>query len=86
MLSRRDGVPIRRVHHQNAHFGGGFQVDVVDSDSGATHNLQFWCGFEQIERHFGLGANHQSVIVFDRFKKLRTRKFGRFNGFDAAAF
>ena len=40
VLGHRDGVAARRVHHQHAGLGGGFEIDVVHADPRAPDHAQ----------------------------------------------
>ncbi len=58
-----DGVGVGGVHDENAGFGGGFDIDVVDADAGAGDGFEF-AGFAEIEiGTFDAGADNDAVIV-----------------------
>ena len=40
VLGDSDGIAARRVHHHDAAFGGGVEIDVVDAHAGASDDAQ----------------------------------------------
>ncbi|MNC24978.1 hypothetical protein D3C75_730510 [compost metagenome] len=66
-LAGGDGVAVRRIHNNDAAFGGGFQIDVVHAYTGAADNLQVFGGFHHSGVDLGLAADHHGIIVGDDF-------------------
>ena len=65
VLGRGDGVAERRVHHHDAVGGGGLDVDIVDADAGAAHDLEL-LGFRQhLGRDLGRRPYGQPLVVAD---------------------
>ena len=40
VLGYAHGIPAGRAHHQDAAFGGGFEVNIVHAHAGAPHRAQ----------------------------------------------
>ena len=69
VLGRRDRVPERGVHDDNATFRRGGDVDIVDADPGAADHLEVrGCG-KHLVRNLGRGPDGKTVIVGDRGKQ-----------------
>ena len=64
-LGGRDGVTRRGVHHDDATFGGGFDVDVVDAHAGTADADETMGGGEDFAGDLGLGADQDGVHVRD---------------------
>ena len=47
-LCNGDCVGTGRVHHDDAGVGGGIDIDVVDTHTGAANGAQFGCGLEEL--------------------------------------
>ena len=67
MFCGGDRIAERRVHHDHAARRGGGNIDVIDADAGAAHDLQPRRAFEQLRRHLGVGADRQPIVVADDF-------------------
>ena len=95
MLGNADGVPARRIHHEDAVMGGRVHVHVVHAHAGAAHDAKLGGLLEQRGRHFRGTANHQAVGIDDlggniggrrsenfpaRFTKQRNSTFTYFVG------
>ena len=70
MLGGGDRIAERRVHHDHAASGRGWNVDVVDADARAADDFQLRRALEQLGRDFGVGANGEPVIVADDLGEL----------------
>ena len=70
MLGGRDRIAERRVHHDHAAGGRGWNVDVVDADARAADDLEFRRALEQLGGDFGVGANGEPVIVANDLGEL----------------
>ena len=64
-LGGRDSVARGGVHHDDATFGGGFDVDVVDTYAGTADADQALGGGEDFTGDLGLGADQDGVHVRD---------------------
>ena len=62
-LGGRDGVARRGVHHDDATFGGGFDVDVVDAHAGTADADEAMGGGEDFAGDLRLGADQDGVHV-----------------------
>src|SRR5262245_57076890 len=65
MLRRRDRIPERRVHDDDAARCGRRNVDIVHADSGSADHLQAVCTLEYFGGDLGGRANRKAVIVAD---------------------
>ena len=65
MLGRRDRIAEGRVHHDHAARRGGRDVDIVDADAGAAHDLQFRRALDELGGDFGRRTDRQAVVVAD---------------------
>ena len=65
MLGGGCGVAAGRVHRQNSFGGGGFEIDIVESDAGAADDFQFLGGFDDVSGDIGSAAHDQRVIITD---------------------
>ena len=65
VLGRRDRVAVRRVHDDDAAAGGGWDVDVVDADTGAADDLEVRGGGEDVGGDLRRGADREAVVVGD---------------------
>ena len=78
-LSGRDGVARRGVHHDDAAFGGGIDVDVVDAHTGTADANEARGGGEDFAGDLGLRTDQDGVHVGDEGEDLLR---GRAIGFD----
>lgn len=67
VLGGGNGVAGRGVHHDHAVIGGGFAIDVVNTDARTSDGFEIGSGGEDLAGDFGLGANHETVILTDDF-------------------
>ena len=65
VLGGRDDVGLRRVRDDDAHPGGGVDVDVVDPDAGAGDDLQAARLGEHVGIDLGGRADEDAVVVAD---------------------
>ena len=65
MLGRGDGIAERRVHHDDAVRGRRLDVDIVDADAGAAHDLELLGLGQHLGRHLGRRADRQAFVVAD---------------------
>ena len=86
VLCRGDGIAERRVHHHNAFLGGGGQVDIIDTDTGAADDFHIGRGFQHRRRGFGRRAHRHAVIIADDFNQFVLIKAGNHINIDAAIF
>ena len=70
MLAGGVDVRGRRVGDHNAALGRGLDVHVVQSDAGATDDLQILGGLEHFLIHRGGGAHEQGVGIDDGVKEF----------------
>ncbi len=70
VFARGDVVAPRRVHHDDAFFGGGVGVDVFKAHAGAADDFQIFCGVDQFRGDFCAAANHPAVIFSANFLEL----------------
>src|SRR5690606_38383432 len=54
-----------RVHHDDAAFGGGVDVDVVDGEADAGDAAQRGCGFDHLAGDLSGAAHDQAVVASD---------------------
>ena len=83
MFCRGDAVTERGVHDDNALGGGGRNIDIVDTDTGAANHFQIGCRFQYFRRDRGRGANGKAVIFADDLHQLFRRLAGDFVNFAA---
>lgn len=69
-LGGGDDVGGRGVHDHHAGLGGGGDVDVVETDTGARDDLQLLGGGDRLGVHLGGGADEDRVDVDDRGEQL----------------
>jgi len=65
----RPDVAVGGVRDDDAVFGGGVDVDVVDADAGTADDDEVGCGREHRFGHFGARANDERVGVRNRLQK-----------------
>ena len=65
-----DGVARGGVHHDDAAFGGGIDVDVVDTYAGAADADEALGGGKDLAGDLGLGADQDGVHVHDKVQDL----------------
>ena len=76
VLGGRGDVPERCVHHVDTARGGRRNVDVVNADAGATHDLQAFRGAEDRGCHLRLAPNDERVDVGNARCELRLLQAG----------
>ncbi len=84
VLRGRDGVAARRVHHDHAAPGGGFDIHVIHPDAGATDHLQLRPRLQNGRGHFRLAADHEGAEVGNQFHQLRFALPGADDDFERA--
>ncbi len=75
VLCRGDGIAERRVHDDHTSSRGSGKINIVDTNTGATHHFQVLCGFNDGRCQLGCGANSHTIIVandFDQFIPVET--------------
>src|SRR5213595_2479944 len=70
MLGGRDRIAERRVHYDDAFRGRGGNVDIVDANAGTADYLQVLRLLQNLRRHFGGGADCESVKAADDLGEL----------------
>ena len=76
MLRGRDGVALRRIHHQDSPLGGRGHIDVVDTDAGTADDLEPGRRGDHVGRHLCARTDHQSVVVADAGLQVLGRHAG----------
>ena len=76
VLGGGDRVAERRVHHHHAGGGRGGDVDIVDADAGAAHDLELLRRGEHVLGHLGRGTDGEPVIAADHRDQLVLRLAG----------
>jgi hypothetical protein len=82
-FGRRDRVARRGIHHDHPPLGGGFDIDVIHADAGATYDFQKRSRRKDRGRDLRFRANRDRMDVFDELKNLLGRRAVGLNDFDA---
>src|SRR4029078_12861850 len=59
----RRGFGVRCIKDDNAAFGGGRHVNVIDTDAGSADHLKRLCCSDDQARHARFGAYNESVVT-----------------------
>ena len=70
MFGRRDGIAVGGVHHHDAIRRRGFDIDVVDTDPGASDDFEVGSRRKDLGRHLGRRPYGQTVILADARDQL----------------
>ena len=70
VLGDADRIAARRIHHQNALLGSGFEIDVIDSHTGPAHDPQLAAAAEQFLCDLRGAADNEAVRLNDFRLKL----------------
>ena len=70
VLGGRENVRLRRVHDHHATFGGGFGVDVVETDSSATNHDEIGTSSEHLGGDIGGRTDDERVGSLDGLDQL----------------
>ena len=70
MFRGRDRIAERRVHDHDTAAGRGRNIDIVDTDAGASNDLQTVRLIEQFFGDFGCRANGQPIISADNTEQF----------------
>ena len=73
-LGHRAGVGVRCVEDRDTHFPGGFQVNLVGTDTEATDGYQLVCVCQHVRGQLGAGAQTDEMGIGDRFLELFFRE------------
>jgi hypothetical protein len=86
MLCRGDRVPARRVHHDDALFGGSGNIHIVQPYACSSHDLQVFGRFENFSGHRGATADDQAIVFPDFFHEILGSDVGNIVDFEAPRF
>ena len=85
-LGGRNGVAVRRVHHDDAALGGGIDIHVVHADARAADHFEVGGGFHHLAVDLGLGANRERGGVLHQEEQFSfTRGLGQHQNFERGA-
>jgi len=73
-LGGGDVVALGRVEHRDAALGRGLHVDVVHADTGPPDHPELFRGGDDLRRHLGAAANHQTFDIRDYREQLLRRE------------
>lgn len=85
MFGGGNGVAARGVHDDDAVFGGGFDIDVIDANASAADGFQVFGGFEDFGGDFGLAADDEGGNALEGFDELIFFETGFDNDFEETA-
>ena len=83
MFRGSGGIAVRGIHHHNAFFARGRNIDIIETDARPPDNLQPMRRFEQVGGDPGGAADHQTFVLTDDFFQLLRRKSGFYVHFQA---
>lgn len=70
MLSGRDRVSVWSIDNNNTALRGGFEVDIIHSDSGAANHFQLRSGTHNTLGYAGLAPDQKAVVLSDYGSEL----------------
>lgn len=65
MFCRSVDIPLGAVHHDDSKFRRGFEIDIVNSNTGTSDDSKLFASFHERLCNFRLAAYDQCIVVAD---------------------